>query len=84
MTAIRRNSTDEVFGRVVPVDDTLDYIEQHENSGWYLVATRSGEDRTVLELHHVLKSHGEVHHYQQAGFLFGRMVPLNLYFLRKP
>ncbi len=80
--AVRRVATDEVFGTIVPDDDTLNRIQVYENSGWFLVTTRSGYDRSALELHRALEKHGEMFHYQLAGTRDGQMVPLNLYFVK--
>jgi hypothetical protein len=77
----RRSPDDEVFGRVLPHEETLQYIQEREQNGWFLVTTRSGRDQSVRSLHRVLSGHGNVQHYQLSGILDGAVVPLNLYFL---
>jgi hypothetical protein len=80
--AVMRLPTDEVFGRIVPDEETLNRICMYESHGWFLVATRSGYDKSALKLHSVLESHGEMFHYQLCGTLDGRFVPLNVYFIK--
>lgn len=80
----KRKPDDEVFGGIVPTEDTLEYIQRMESAGWYLVTVRTDEaGEEALTLHRKLEKHGPMHHYQLAGFIAKRgMVSLNLYFIK--
>ncbi len=84
MESEKRKREDEVFGGIVPTEDTLEYVQRMESAGWYLVTVRTnGSGEEAVTLHLRLQKHGAMHHYQLAGLKPGYgMVSLNLYFIK--